>query len=173
MSNQSAATRPRAQVDISSANDLDTEDRGGEDTSDSDDFAQEAIVFTDPTLEIEQLARRLQATGGGVWADRDYRADRWPDLTRLQLGMERPLGPLRLGHLITLAAVGLLNGHVLVGPDGRKLLVKGACRKEIVVEEEVEHSPSGASTITKTETEKFVIALWATDLATGELLHIV
>jgi hypothetical protein len=162
MPNRSAATRPRAQEDVTSGNDLNTE--GEED---------EAIVFTDPTLEINQLARRLQATGGGVWADRDYRADRWPDLTRLQLGMERPLGPLRLGHLITLAAVGLLNGRVLEGPDGRTLLVKGACRKEIVVEEEVEHSPRGSSTITKTETEKFVIALWATDLATGELLHIV
>ena len=173
MPNQSAATRPRAQDDISSGNHLDTEDGESEDTDDTGDVAQEAIVFTDPTLEIEQLARRLQATGGGVWADRDYRADRWPDLTRLQLGMERPLGPLRLGHLITLAAVGLLNGHVLEGPDGRKLLVKGACRKEIVIEEEVEHSPSGGSTITKTETEKFVIALWATDLTTGELLHIV
>jgi hypothetical protein len=87
--------------------------------------------------------------------------------------MERPLGPLRLGHLITLAAVGLLNGRVLEGSDGRRLLVKGACRKEIVVEEEVEHSAGGGSTITKTETEKFVIALWATELATGELLHIV
>lgn len=133
----------------------------------------EAIVFTDPALEIEQLAARLQATGGGVWAERDYRDDRWPDLARLQLGMERPLGPLRLGHLITLAAVGLLNGRILEGPDGRRLLVKGACRKEIVVEEEVEHSPSGGRTVTKTETEKFIIALWATDLATGELLHIV
>ena len=172
MPNRSAATRPPAE-DVTSGSDLDTEVGEGEDTDGTNDVAQEAIVFTDPTLEIEQLARRLQATGGGVWADRDYRADRWPDLTRLQLGMERPLGPLRLGHLITLAAVGLLNGRVLEGPDGRKLLVKGACRKEIVVEEEVEHSPSDGSTITKTETERFVVALWATDLATGELLHIV
>lgn len=140
---------------------------------DPDDMAQEEIVFSDPTLEIERLSQRIQATGGGVWADHDYRDDRWPDLARLQLGMERPLGPLRLGHLITLAAVGLLNGRVLDGPGGRRLLVKGACRKELVLEEEVEHSPNGGTTITKTETEKFVIALWATDLATGELLHIV
>lgn len=140
---------------------------------DPDDTAQEEIAFSDPTLEIEHLAQRIQATGGGVWADRDYRDDRWPDLARLQLGMDRPLGSLRLGHLITLAAVGLLNGRVLDGPDGRRLLVKGACRKEIVLEEEVEHSPSGGRSITKTETEKFVIALWATNLATGELLHIV
>ena len=164
--------KPKARDnDASGEHDVDTEDVEGEDT---DNMAQqEAIIFTDPTLDIEQLARRLQATGGGVWADRDYRDDRWPDLTRLHLGMERPLGPLRLGHLITLAAVGLLNGRVLESPDGRRLLVKGACRKEIVVEEEVEHSPGGGSTIIKTETEKFVIALWATDLATGELLHIV
>lgn len=160
---------------LSSESDLDTDavESEDDDTDNVADMASLAIVFTDPTLEIEQVADRLQATGGGVWADRDYRADRWPDLTRLQLGMERPLGPLRLGHLITLAAVGLLNGRVLEGPDDRKLLVKGACRKEIVIEEEVERSPSGGSTITKTETEKFVIALWATDLATGELLHIV
>jgi hypothetical protein len=150
--------------------DADTDEMADDDPNAT---AQEEIVFSDPTLEIEHLAQRLQATGGGVWADRAYRDDRWPDLARLQLGMERPLGPLRLGHLITLAAVGLLNGRVLDGPDGRRLLVKGACRKEILLEEEVENSPSGGTTITKTETEKFVIALWATDLATGELLHIV
>lgn len=171
MPNQSATTKPKAGDDrVSGEQD---EVAGGMEGEVTDDTAEEAIVFTDPKLEIEQLARRLQETGGGVWADRDYRDDRWPDSARLHLGMERPLGPLRLGHLITLAAVGLLNGRVLEGSDGRQLLVKGACRKEIVIEEEVEHSPSGGSTVTKTETEKFVIALWATDLTTGELLHIV
>lgn len=131
------------------------------------------IEFSDPTIELERLAVRLDEMGGGVWSDSDYRAQRWPDLARLRLGMDRPLGPLRLGHLITLAAVGLLNGRILHGPGGRCLLVKGACRKEIVVEEEIDRSPGGRETLTKTETERFAIALWAIDLATGELIHIV
>jgi hypothetical protein len=79
---------------------------------------------------------------------------------------------LRLGHLITLAAIGLLNGRILTGPDGRRLLVKGACRKEVVIEQEIDHAPFGRSTLTKTETERFVIALWAIDLSSGELIHI-
>lgn len=135
--------------------------------------ASDAIVFSDPSVELGRLAARLDEMGGGVWADGDYRAQRWPDLARLRLGMDRPLGPLRLGHLITLAAVGLLNGRILEGPGGRRLLVKGACRKEIVVEEEIDRSPGGQETLTKTETERFAIALWAIDLATGELIHIV
>ena len=172
---RSATKRLRIEEDIITRR-LDKEakgEQGEEEVEDTESTGQRTIVFSDPTLEIEQLALRLQATGDGVWADRDYREDRWPDLTRLHLGMERPLGPLRLGHLITLAAVGLLNGRILDGRDGRQLLVKGACRKEIVIEEEVEQSPSSGTTITKTEREKFVIALWAADLTTGELLHIV
>ena len=131
------------------------------------------IEFADPSVDLDQFGQRLHATGAGVWADAEYRVQRWPDLARLRLGMERPLGPLRLGHLITLAAVGLLNGRILTGPDGRRLLVKGACHKEVVVAEEREESPGGRAMLTKTETEKFVIALWAIDLATGELIHIV
>lgn len=131
------------------------------------------IVFSSPAIELERLATQLDMVGGGVWADAAYREQRWPDIARLRLGMERPLGPLRLGHLITLAAVGLLNGRVLEGPDARQLLVKGACRKTTVITDEIERAPEGRETLTRTETEKFVIALWAIDLATGGLIHIV
>jgi hypothetical protein len=132
-----------------------------------------SLEFADTSLDLDALARRLETATTGVWASDDYRAQRWPDLARLRLGMDRPLGPLRLGHLITLAAVGLLNGRVLTGPDGRRLLVKGACRKEVVTEEDVEHGPGGRQTLVKTETERFAIALWAVDLSSGELIHIV
>jgi len=135
--------------------------------------APDPIEFSDPRFALERVAAALDQEGGGVWSDPDYREQRWPDLDRLRLGARQPLGPLRVGHVITLAAIGLLNGRILTGPDGRQVVVKGACRKEVVRQESTEVSPKGDKTFVTTDTERFVMTLWAIDIHSGELQHIV
>lgn len=129
--------------------------------------------FLATTFDPDAVARQLTRPGAGVWSERGYVERHWPDLDASDLGIGRPLAPLRRGHLALLAAAGIANGQELVGTDGCRLVVKGACRKVTTREETREPDPeSGRTVTTVTETDHFEVALWAIDLDTGEVIHI-
>jgi hypothetical protein len=82
-------------------------------------------------VEAAQEARRR-----GVWTQAAFTEQVWPPDER----PVRPLMPLRKGHLAQLIAAGLLNNFAACG-KGRRLLVKGGTRKELVpVETDDEHT---------------------------------
>ncbi|HEX8729343.1 MAG TPA: DUF6094 domain-containing protein [Ktedonobacterales bacterium] len=127
----------------------------------------------DPDALAAQLNRAGQS-GQGIWGERGYNERRWPDLEAGDLGIGRPLAPLRRGHLALLAAAGIANGQQLVSPDGQRLVVKGSCRKVSVCEETEERDPASGERIrVTTETERFEVSLWAIDLDSGEVIHVV
>lgn len=129
--------------------------------------------FLATTFDPDAVARHLSRSGVGVWGERSYVERHWPDLDASDLGIGQPLAPLRRGHLALLAAAGIANGQELVGTDGRRLVVKGACRKVTMRDESRDIEPgTGQAVTTFTETDHFEVALWATDLDTGEVLHI-
>lgn len=129
--------------------------------------------FLATSFNPDAVANRLAQPGGGVWGERSYVERHWPDLDTTDLGIGRPLAPLRRGHLALLAAAGIANGQELVGTNGRRLVVKGACRKVTAREETRDADPvSGRMVTTTIETDHFEVALWAIDLDTGELAHI-
>lgn len=130
--------------------------------------------FLASTHDPDAVAAQISRPGAGVWGERGYVERHWPDPDTADLGIGRPLAPLRRGHLALLAAAGIANGQELLGTDGRRLVVKGACRKVTVREESEERDPtSGARVKVTTETERFEVALWAIDLETGDLIHVV
>ncbi|HZC06234.1 MAG TPA: DUF6094 domain-containing protein [Ktedonobacterales bacterium] len=129
--------------------------------------------FLAATFDPDAVAAQVARPGIGVWGERGYCERHWPDVDTLDVGIGQPLAPLRRGHLALLAAAGIANGQELVGTDGRRLVVKGACRKVCVREESEERdATSGERVQIVTETERFEVALWAIDLETGETLHI-
>jgi len=129
--------------------------------------------FLAATFDPDVLAAQVNRPGVGVWGERGYCERHWPDLEASDLGIGQPLAPLRRGHLALLAAAGIANGQELVGTDGRRLVVKGACRKVTVLEQNEERdATSGERVKVVTETERFEVALWAIDVETGEVLHI-
>jgi hypothetical protein len=69
----------------------------------------------------------LEARRRGVWAQPAFAEQLWPPDER----PVRPLMPLRKGHLALLIAAGLLN-NVVLRQGGRRVLVKGRSRKELV-----------------------------------------
>jgi hypothetical protein len=130
--------------------------------------------FLASTFDPDAVAAQISRPGTGVWGERDYIERHWPDPDAADLGIGRPLAPLRRGHLALLAAAGIANGQELLGTDGRRLVVKGACRKVTVREESEERdSTSGERVRVTTETERFEVALWAIDVETGEVIHVV
>jgi predicted RNA methylase len=88
-------------------------------------LARTEILFAplafDPLLAAQEARRR------GVWAQAVFAEQLWPPDEHLV----RPLMPLRKGHLALLIAAGLLN-NVALRQDGRRVLVKGRTRKELV-----------------------------------------
>ncbi len=130
--------------------------------------------FLAATFDPDALAAQLNRPGQGIWGERGYVERHWPDLESSDLGIGRPLAPLRRGHLALLAAAGIANGQELVGATGQRLVVKGACRKVSVREESEERDPASGERIrVTTETERFEVSLWAIDLDTGEVIHVV
>lgn len=84
----------------------------------------------DPHLAAQEARRR------GVWAQPAFAEQLWPPDER----PVRPLMPLRRGHLALLIAAGLLN-NVVLRQGGRRVLVKGRSRKELVrAESDDEHT---------------------------------
>lgn len=129
--------------------------------------------FLASTFDPDAVAAQISRPRAGVWGERGYVERHWPDPAVADLGIGRPLAPLRRGHLALLAAAGIANGQELAGTDGRRLVVKGACRKVTVREETEERDPNGARVRVTTETERFEVALWAIDLETGAVIHVV
>lgn len=130
--------------------------------------------FLAATFDPDALAAQLNRPGQGIWGERSYVERHWPDLENSDLGIGRPLAPLRRGHLALLAAAGIANGQELVGVNGQRLVVKGSCRKVSVREESEERDPASGERIrVTTETERFEVSLWAIDLDTGEVIHVV
>lgn len=80
-----------------------------------------APLAFDPHLAAREARRR------GVRAQASFAEQLWPPDER----PVRPLMPLRRGHLALLIAAGLLN-NVVLHKDGRRVLVKGRTRKELV-----------------------------------------
>lgn len=130
--------------------------------------------FLATTFDPDAVAAQLNRPGVGVWSERGYIERHWPDPDTADLGIGLPLAPLRRGHLALLAAAGIANGQELVGTDGRRLVVTGACRKVTVRQESEERDPTSGERVTiTTETERFEVALWAIDLESGDVIHIV
>lgn len=130
--------------------------------------------FLAATFDPDTFAAQLNRAGQGVWGERGYIERHWPDLNTSDLGIGRPLAPLRRGHLALLAAAGIANGQELVSPDDQRLVVKGSCRKVSVREESEERDPASGECIrVTTETERFEVSLWAIDLDSGDVIHVV
>src|SRR5581483_12520533 len=92
------------------------------------------ILFGSLFFEATQVAEEAQRRG--VWIQPQLAEQLWPTEER----PVRPLMPLRRGHLALLIAAGFLN-NVLLGQAGRRVLVKGRTRKELVpVESGDEHT---------------------------------
>ncbi len=129
-------------------------------------------LFAAAVFDPDATARQLNLPGMGLWGQATYLEQHWPDPAQVAGMNLRPLMPLRRGHLGLLAAAGLANGAVLENQDGRRLLVKGSCRKVILRETTRTPHGDGGTVEEQTETDTFKMALWAFDLDTGDLLKI-
>ncbi len=110
-----------------------------------------APLAFDPILAAQEARRR------GVWAQAAFAEQLWPPDER----PVRPLMPLRRGHLALLIAAGLLN-NVVLRQGGRRVLVKGRARKELVpVESDDER--------TEVQCEVLRTSVVVLDLASGAL----
>jgi SAM-dependent methyltransferase len=110
-----------------------------------------APLAFDPHLAAQEARRR------GVWAQLAFAEQLWPPDER----PVRPLMPLRRGHLALLIAAGLLN-NVVLRQGGRRVLVKGRCRKALVrVDGDDEH--------TEVQLEVLRTSVVVLDLASGSV----
>jgi hypothetical protein len=129
-------------------------------------------LFAAAVFDPDATARQVNLPGIGLWGQATYLEQHWPDPAAVAGMNLRPLMPLRRGHLGLLAAAGLANGAVLENQEGRRLLVKGSCRKVILRETTQTARREGETVEEETLTDTFKMALWAFDLDTGELLKI-
>lgn len=130
-------------------------------------------LFASTEFAPEALAHQLNEPGEGVWGDPAYEASHFPDPEKLiGLGIGRPQMPLRRGHLAILTAAGIANGAVVTAASGQRLLVKGACRKEVIKEVQVERGEDGVKQEVVTLTDTYTMAVWGFDLDTGTLINI-
>ncbi len=117
--------------------------------------------FRSKHISAEEI--QAEALANGVWRNRWWLERQSPD----QLSDERPLMPLRLGHLALFLAAGLLN-NVELAQDGERLLVKGHTRKVQVDVTTPEEKEQG---VTRT-VEEFRTTIWVLDLDSGESRHL-
>lgn len=130
-------------------------------------------LFASTEFAPEALAHQLNEPGNGVWGDPTYESSHFPDPAEvIGLGIGRPQMPLRRGHLAILTAAGIANGAVVQNAEGQRLLVKGACRKEVVKTVEVQKDAAGETEEVVTLTDTFKMAVWGFDLDTGKLFNI-
>lgn len=131
-------------------------------------------LFASTEFAPEALAHQLNEPGVGVWGTADYEESHFPDPAQvIGLGIGRPQMPLRRGHLAILTAAGIANGAVVQSDvDGQRLLVKGACRKEVIKTVVSEPTADGGSQDVVTLTDSFKMAVWGFDLDTGALYEI-
>jgi hypothetical protein len=129
-------------------------------------------LFAAAVFDPDATARQLNLPGAGLWGQPTYLEQHWPDPAQVAGMNLRPLMPLRRGHLGLLAAAGLANGAVLENEAGRRLLVKGSCRKVVLRETTQTARGEGETVEEETLTDTFKMALWAFDLDTGALVKI-
>ena len=109
----------------------------------------------DPKHALEKLKTSV------VWAKAHLRM--FPEATAKSI---RPLTPLREGHLAMLLASGMMNGEV-IGPDGRKLVVKGSVTKGVI------HSTEESETAIKhIRTDTYEITVRALSFEPAEMITI-
>ena len=78
-------------------------------------------------LIFDPVEAAAEARRAGAWAAQPLAERLWPAQARAT----KPLLPLRRGHLAQLIAAGFLN-NVVLRHGGRRVLVKGRVRKELV-----------------------------------------
>lgn len=86
------------------------------------------IIFT--TRSIDPAAAANEARQNGLWNSQSIIDRFWPQEHR----KERPLMPLRKGHLAQLVAAGFLD-NLLLEEEDERLLIKGRTTKESVLVE--------------------------------------
>jgi hypothetical protein len=103
----------------------------------------------------------------GAWASDDYWTARFPNPRKVGLAVGHPMHKFKKGYLVVFAVAGLVNRAVLIGQNGRRILVKGVTRKTThynKTEDDVE--------IIEKVTDKFESSLWCTDLDSGDLIEV-
>jgi len=115
--------------------------------------------------QVGTFSTKTRRPRAGVWASEDYWSARLPDPHSVGLAIGHPLHKFPRGYVIVFAVAGLLNHAVLVGKDGRRVLVKGYTRKTT-------HYSCQDDEWEKVEkhTDRYESSLWCTDLDTGELI---
>ncbi len=129
------------------------------------------LLFAARAFDAKAVARQVNE-GQGVFAERWYREEHWPEPQETQAGLAhiQPLVPLRMGMLIWLLVAGLFNGVVIEGPDGHPLLLKGVSTKEVLTDTTVIQADDGSREEIHNFTDAFVSEVWIRDLETGELI---
>lgn len=107
------------------------------------------------TLEFDLAAALSDSLRYGAWPV----LNDW--LYPLEVKRRMPLMPLRRGHLAMLSASGFFDNIVLTDSDGRRVLVKGQTRKEMVVVEDTKEK--------RVERERVITVLTTLDLQTGKV----
>ena len=97
----------------------------------------------------------------GLWARREI----MEALAPTEIHRERPLMPLRKGHMGMLIAAGFLNNLTLENDDGGRVLVKGKTVKKMELVDETENA--------ETFREKMHTSVLALDLNSGEMIDVV
>lgn len=110
-------------------------------------------------------AMQLLAGDGGLWNDDRYQRDHFP-VDDDQIVYE-PFMPPLMGHIATLATIGLADGEV-TGQDGRRIIVKGTCEKREVTVIDIDEE----GTETETRTERFETEVYFVDPVTGQWGHV-
>lgn len=127
--------------------------------------------FVARAFDAAAAATQVSA-GKGVFGERWYNEEHWPEPAEAQAGVAQiqPLVPLRIGMLLWILVAGLFNGMVVPGPNGHPMLMKGVSRKEVHAATSRVAADDGSSEVTHTFTDTFVASFWMRDLVTGELI---
>ena len=130
-------------------------------------FSSGSFAPDETARRVAQISPKTLRYQTGVWASSDYLAARLPDAKAVGFGIGTPMAPLKNAHLAVLSVAGIANRAVLVGKDGRRVIVKGYSRKVPIYscyEDEEE--------IVEKVTDTFETALWCIDLDTGGLIRV-
>ena len=117
------------------------------------------IMWTTMFLDKETMYH--ESRRAGLWARREF----VEALAPTEMHRERPLMPLRKGHMGMLIAAGFLNNLTLENDEGGRVLVKGKTVKKMELVDETETSD--------TYREKMHTSVLALDLNSGEMLDVV
>lgn len=112
------------------------------------------VLFATRTVDPEAAAS--EARRSGLWTNPDVTDSLWPAEDR----RERPLMPLRRGHMAMLVAAGFLDNLVLESDD-RRVLVKGRTAKRMTLAEDLPEKE-----VYREQLETTVVAL---DLGSGAI----